>query len=131
MDLITFNEEILNGKLHFLCSATDRNPGNIGIRGCSVHKTPTEYCRGRSWPQYQQNWPPDINTELTVETENEAKNIQGFYGLSVESNHQNEKISKKFSLWKALRIKCWIRRFIVNSTKSSNERIRGLLRSII
>ena len=59
MDLITFTEEILNGKLHFLCSATDRKPGNIGIRGCSVHKTPTEYCRGRSWLQCQQRTSKD------------------------------------------------------------------------
>ena len=96
MDLITFNEEILNGKLHFLCSATDRNPGNIGIRGCSVHKSPTECCRGRSWLQYQQNWPPDINTELTVETENEARTSKDSMGFRLSQITKMKKFQKSF-----------------------------------
>ena len=29
-----------------------------------------------SWLQCQQNWPPDIGTKSTVETENEVKKIQ-------------------------------------------------------
>ena len=68
----------------------DRNPTDIGSRGCGVDKI----------------------------------------RVPVESTHQNDKILTNFSLWKALRIKCWIRRFIVNCRKSSNERIRGPLTTV-
>ena len=78
----------------------------------------------------QRNWPPDINTEATVETENEVKKIQEVLRVSIESNHQNDEIFKKFSLWKALEIKCWIRRFTVNCRKSSKERIRRPLTTV-
>ena len=109
---------------------TDRNPADISSRGCSVEKIPTEWWNGPSWLQYQQNWPPDINTEPTVETENEVKKLQEVLRVSIEPNHQNDEIFKKFSLWKALRIKCWIRRFTVNCRKSPKERIRGPLTTI-
>ena len=59
---------------------TDRNTADIGSRGCSADKIPAEWRSGPSWIQCQQNWPPDITTESTVET---------------ESNHQNDKILKK------------------------------------
>ena len=65
-----------------------------------------------------------------METENEAKKIQEILRVSFEANHQNDAILKKFSLWKALRIKCWIRRFTVNCRKSSKQRIRGPLTTI-
>ena len=109
---------------------TDRNTADIGSQGCSVDKISTEWSNGPSWLQCQQNWPPDMNTEPRVETENEVKKIQEILTASVELNHQNDKILKKFSLWKALRIKCWIRRFTVNCRKSSKERIRGPLTTV-
>ena len=34
---------------------TDRNPADIGSRGCSVDKIPTEWCNGPLWLQCQQN----------------------------------------------------------------------------
>ena len=85
---------------------------------------------GPSWLPYQHDWPPDINTEPTVEAENEVKKIQEILRVSVESNHQNDEILKKFSLWKGLRIECCIRRFTVNCRKSSKERIRGPLMTV-
>ena len=53
--------------------------------------------------------PPDINTEPTVETD-EVKKIQEILRDSIESNHKYNEILKKLLLWKALRVKCWIRR---------------------
>ena len=73
--------------------------------------------------------PPDINTEPTVETD-EVKKIQEILRDSIESNHKDDEFLKKFSFWKALGIKCWIRRFTVNCRKSSKERIRDLLRRL-
>ena len=104
---------------------TDRNPADIGSGGCSVDKIPTEWWNGPSWLQYQQNWPPDINTGPMVERENEVKKVQEVLRVSIESNYQDDEILKKFSLWKALRITCWIKRFTVNCRKSPKERIRG------
>ena len=76
------------------------------------------------------NWSPDINTEPTVETENEGKKIQEILRDLIESNHKDNEILKKYSSWKALRIKCWIRRFTVNCRKTSKERIRGPLTTV-
>ena len=49
-----------------------------------------------------------------MKTENEVKKIEEILRDSIESNHKDEEILKMFSLWKALRIKRWIRRFTVN-----------------
>ena len=73
--------------------------------------------------------PPDINIEPTVETD-EVKKIQEILRDSIESNHKDDEFLGMFSLWKALGIKCWIRRFTVNCRKSSKERIRDLLRRL-
>ena len=63
----------------------------------SVDKISTELWSGPSQLQCQQNWPLDINTAPTVETEIEAKKIQEILGVLVESNDQNDEISKKFT----------------------------------
>ena len=73
----------------------DRNPADIGSRGSSVDKIHTDWWNGPSWLQCQHNWPPDINTEPTVETENKVKKIQEILRVSVESNHQNDEILEK------------------------------------
>ena len=65
-----------------------------------------------------------------METENEGKKIQEILRDLIESNHKDNEILKKYSSWKALRIKCWIRRFTVNCRKTSKERIRGPLTTV-
>ena len=39
-----------------------------------------------------------MNTEPTLETENQEEKVQEVLGVSIESNHQNDEILKKFSL---------------------------------
>ena len=56
--------------------------------------------------------------------------IQEILRVSVESNHQTDEILKKFSLWKALLIKCGIRSFTKSCRKPSKERIRGPLTTV-
>ena len=44
-DLVTFTEEIRNGKLHFLCSArgaASEGPAVLYTRSCSLHCTKNE-----------------------------------------------------------------------------------------
>ena len=56
-----------------------------------------------------------------METENEVKKIQEILRVLIELNYKDDEILEKFSIWKALRIKCWIRRF----TSKLQENIKG------
>ena len=56
-----------------------------------------------------------------METENEVKKIREILRVLIESNYKDDEILEKFSIWKTLRIKCWIRRF----TSKLQENIKG------
>ena len=55
-----------------------------------------EWWNGPSWLQCQQNWPPDFNTEPTVETENEVKKIHEILGFRLSQITKMTKFLKVF-----------------------------------
>ena len=57
-----------------------------------------------------------------MKTENEVKKIEEILRVSNESNHKDDEILKMFSLWKALKIKCWIYSKVKENIKRKNTR---------
>ena len=110
---------------------TDENPADVASRGCNLKTLPPNWFTGPTWLKDQNDWPDDIITVSTKQTESEAKITKEIFSTTVgrQDNLQNQLLSK-YSLWKTLRTISWIQRFINNCRKSSKEQTRGPLTTI-
>ena len=63
-------------------------------------------------------------------TESEAKVIKEVLSIAVGEDNKQDGLLRKYRLWKTLRIKSWINRFITNCRAPSKERIRGPITTI-
>ena len=85
---------------------TEENPA--GSRGGEVSNLTTLWWRGPSWLSQPQDWPPDLVTASTQETEaKEVKQMREVFALAVEkTNKANalDKLLEKQELWRMLRV---------------------------
>ena len=88
------------------------NPADLGSRGSQLFET-TDVCwRGPLWLADQQQWPPDIVTSPTRETQAEATVIKEVLAVTTKTNNGHDKLMQKWDLWTTIR--WWVSRFIRN-----------------
>ena len=104
------------------------NPADIGSRGSSEAKIPDLWWRGPSWLQNYEEWPTDIVTSPTEETESEAKLVQTVLTTAIPSKPDElDKVLEKHSYWRTMRVTAFVQRFISNCRKSRDARLLGPL----
>lgn len=108
---------------------TKDNPADIGSRGCSGVHIPEEWLNGPPWLSDPSNWPPEITTKATDETNAALKRDQrAVLKCAVEDKGDAmDGVLEKFSYWKAMRISAWIARYLFNLRSDSTKRRRGAL----
>ena len=106
---------------------TTDNPADIGSRGGSVVDSDM-WWKGPTWLANPQEWPPDIVTQPSSESQAELKVQQELFAGAVEVKDDPHLILEKFGLSKALRILAWISRFLQNARHPSTK-IHGPLTS--
>ena len=89
------------------------NPANLGSRGDLVTGNQL-WWKGPLWLTNPNEWPRDVVTTVTPESEAEAKAARAVFKVAVESTNEPDQILAKFSLNKTLRIHAWISRFLHN-----------------
>ena len=89
------------------------NPADLGSRGGRVTGNQL-WWKGPLWLTNPNEWPRDVVTTATLESEAEAKATRAVFKVAVESTNEPDQILAKFSLNKALRIHAWISRFLHN-----------------
>ncbi|XP_046847100.1 uncharacterized protein LOC124440717 [Xenia sp. Carnegie-2017] len=105
---------------------TDRNPADVGSRGGTVKENKL-WLNGPHWLQNINEWPQDIVTQSTKESEKEAKVINTVLGVPMDNSDCFDYILEKFSsLRKVMRVCAWIKRFITNARRV-NSRVVGPL----
>ncbi|KAK3742407.1 hypothetical protein QZH41_020716, partial [Actinostola sp. cb2023] len=102
------------------------NPADLGSRGGRVDKAEL-WWRGPEWLKDRNDWPNDIMTNTSPESQPEAKVTREVFGLAHDETDEFNVLLNKFTLWKTLRICAWISRFISNSHKSKEHRTIGPL----
>ena len=110
---------------------TEENPADLGSRGGKVTGNQL-WWNGPEWLSDKENWPPNLVTGPTPESEKEVKAIQQVFAGTVESVDPLDALLAKFCLSKAMRVCAWISRFTSNSraNKLKRDKIKGPLTTI-
>jgi len=105
----------------------EQNPADIGSRGCSATRLQQQeiWWKGPSWLLHEDQWPEDINTVPSVESETEARKVKEVLATTINMESGVEDLMQRFSYKKAIRITAWIIRFTENCI--SMEKRRGPL----
>eukprot|EP00794_Sanderia_malayensis_P011523 gene11523-biopygen9194 len=75
----------------------------------------------------KQDWPADIDTAPSEETERELQPIKEILKVAIPAESVLDKVLEKFEYWKAMRVTAWIFRFIWNLKAKKSQRIKGPL----
>ena len=108
--------------------STKQNPSDVGSRGCSGNHLKEEWFKGPAWLKDELQWPENFITSSSIDSEVESKKIKEVMNVAVEDvEDKMRELLNKFSLWKVIRITCWMRRFIKNCRAKSDESLKGPL----
>ena len=98
--------------IHWRHVGSKENPADLGSRGGKAGECADLWFQGQSWLPYSENWPSDIVTSPSKETQAEAKVIKEVLSVAIVDNKELDHLLQKWGLWKAVWICSWIRRFI-------------------
>ena len=106
---------------------TNDNPADIGSRGCLASRIDPKWFQGQPWLGNKLNWPIDIVTAPSEETERESKPIKEILRVANPVRNELDDVLERFEYWKAMRVTAWIFRFIRNSQSKKAKRMKGPL----
>ena len=101
------------------------NPSDLGSRGGKVEDCANLWWKGPSWLPHPENWPSDIVTSPTKETQAEAKLIKEVLAVAVTTKKDLDQLMEKWDLWKTIRVCSWMTRFIRNCRVKRQQRTSG------
>ena len=101
----------------------EQNPADIGSRGCSATKLQQQeiWWKGTIWLIHDDQWPDDITTVPSIESETEAKKVKEVLATTISMESRFEDLIQRYFLKKAIRVTAWIIRFKENC-KSTEKR---------
>ena len=103
------------------------NLADIGSRGCLASRIDPKWFKGPSWLVTKQNWPTDIVTAPSEETEKESKPIKKIMRVANPVRNELDDVLERFEHWKAMRVTAWIFRFSRNAQATKAKRIKDPL----
>ena len=110
---------------------TDENPADLGSRGAVPKQLDDLWKKGPCWLSDSRDWPTDIVTDATKESESESQIIKDIMKLAVSREiDQLDHMFNKLTFWKAIRVTAWIVRFVRNCRVKRNQRTAGPLRTM-
>ena len=81
--------------------------------------------KGPKWLADREQWPRDVVTVSTSESQAEAKVVREVFAGARDKADEFDALLGKFSLWKMFRVGAWILRFVNNTRKRKSERTIG------
>ena len=99
------------------------NPADIASRGATVSALGEDWWEGPKWLRDEGEWPVDIQTTATTDTEAEAKLIKEVLSVTVSEPEEAWcELVNKFQFKKVIRITAWMKRFTRNCLKAETRR---------
>ena len=105
---------------------TEENPTDLASRGGPVDQSDL-WWSGPSWLSDCEQWPPNITTSSSPESQAEEKILKEIFKFSEVRSGDLQVLMKKFQFWKVVRVCTWIARFADNARKSKKNRLLGPL----
>ena len=103
------------------------NPADIASRGGLIDKGNQLWWNGPNWLSNPGEWPPDLKTTVSGESNEELKLTKQVFALASEEDNDFVKLLSKFSYWKTLRVIAWLLRFVGNTRCLPDRRVTGPL----
>ncbi|KAK3742809.1 hypothetical protein QZH41_002738 [Actinostola sp. cb2023] len=107
--------------------SSGENPADLGSRGGQVDESCELWWKGPSWLSKPEEWPANIVTSPTKESQTEAKAIKQVLAVAVKTEDELDQAMQKWDFWKAIRITAWVTRFIRNCKNQRDTRKSGPL----
>ena len=109
--------------------STDENPADIGTRACGASKLSELWWLGPKWLAEREQWPDDIETIPTSETETEAKLVKDVLAIAVKFDDNLDHLMVNHTFWKAVQILSWVARFLHNCRHKTKQCLSGPLKT--
>ena len=103
------------------------NPADIASRGGLIDEGNQLWWNGPNWLSNPEEWPPDLKTTASVESNEELKLTKQVFALATEEDNDFVKLLSKFAYWKTLRVIAWLLRFVGNTRCLPDRRVTGPL----
>ncbi|XP_028408199.1 uncharacterized protein LOC114530777 [Dendronephthya gigantea] len=103
------------------------NPADLASRGSDVSKLDKLWWNGPDWLNDEDNWPLNIKTQETTETQAETKAVKELFSLTVPVQDELDQLLKKFEFWKTIRITATAKRFMDNAKDGRENKNTGPL----
>ena len=103
---------------------SEENPADLGSRGGSVEGVEL-WWKGPKWLADREQWPRDIVTVSTPESQAEAKVVRKGFAGARDKTDEFDVLLEKFPFRKTFRVGAWILRFVYNNRKRKSERTIG------
>ena len=81
---------------------TKENPADLGSRGRHITNCSDLWWHGPTWLPFPENWPTDIVTTPTKESQTKAKIIREVLGVTVKTDDYLNLVLRKYDLWKTI-----------------------------
>ena len=104
---------------------TLENPADLGSRGGPVDKDDL-WWNGPKWLCDKAQWPPNIVTESSSESQKEARAVK-LFAMEIADNDELDDLLSKHTLWRTLRVCAWISRFAHHTRRHNTSQTRGPL----
>ncbi len=80
------------------------NPTDIESRGGSADQLSELWWNGPTWLQHKDEWPENVVTSPSPESEFEAKKVQEVLAVAVQPRDKLDQVMEKHEFWKAVQI---------------------------
>ena len=102
---------------------TEENPADLASRGGSVNQNDL-WWKGPSWLSNYAQWPPNITTKTSLESQAEEKIVKELFKFTRIDSDDLDPLVEKFDFWKLVRVCAWITRFAENARMKENKENR-------
>ena len=106
--------------------STEENPADLASRGGSVGQKDS-WWNGPSWLPSSENWPPDIITRTSPDSQAKEKIPKNIFKVTQVGGDDLDVLLEKLQFWKLVRVCAWMARFTKNARESKENRIMGPL----
>ena len=103
------------------------NPADIASRGGLIDEGNQLWWNGPNWLSNPEEWPPDLKTAASAESNEEFKLTKQVFALATEEDNDFVKLLSKFAYWKTLRVIAWLLRFVGNTRCLPDRRVTSPL----